>query len=38
MYGAFPGELSPRSFGVNEKSTTHFCAMLFFLVEITGLL
>ena len=38
MYGAFPGELSPRSFGVNKKSIAHFCAMLFFLVEITGLL
>ena len=36
VHGALPGELSPRSFGVNEKSTTHFCAVLFFLVEITG--
>ena len=37
MHGAFPGELSPHSFGLNEKSTAHFCAMLFFLVEITGI-
>ena len=37
VHGALPGELSPRSFGVNEKSTAHFCAMLFFLVEITGI-
>ena len=37
VHGALPGELSPHSFGVNEKSTAHFCAMLFFLVEITGI-
>ena len=37
MHGAFPGELSPHSFGLNKKSTAHFCAMLFFLVEITGI-
>ena len=37
MHGALPGELSPRSFGVNKKSIAHFCAMLFFLVEITGI-
>ena len=37
MYGAFPGELSPRSFGVNKKNTTYFCAVLFILVEITGI-
>ena len=30
VHGALPGELSLRSFDVNEKSTTHFCAVLFF--------
>ena len=37
MHGAFPGELNPHSFGLNEKSTTHFCVVLLFLVEITGI-
>ena len=36
MHGVLPGELNPHSFGVNKKSTTHFCVVLFFLVEITG--
>ena len=29
MHGALPAELGPHSFGINEKSTTHFCAVLF---------
>ena len=37
MHGALPGELAPHSFGINKKSTTHFCVVLFFLVEITGI-
>ena len=37
MHGALPAELNPHSFGVNKKGTAHFCAMLFFLVEITGI-
>ena len=37
MHGALPAELNPHSFGSNKKSTTHFCAVLFFLVEITGI-
>ena len=36
MHGALPGELSPHSFGLNEKSTTRFRVVLFVLVEITG--
>ena len=37
MHGGLPAELNPHSFGVNKKSTTHFCAVLFLLVEITGI-
>ena len=29
MHGALPGELNPHSFGINKKSTTHFCVVLF---------
>ena len=29
MHGALPAELAPHSFGVNKKSTTHFCVVLF---------
>ena len=29
MHGALPAERNPHSFGVNKKSTTHFCAVLF---------
>ena len=36
MHGALPGERSPHSFGLNEKSTTRFRVVLFVLVEITG--
>ena len=36
VHGALPAELNPHSFGVNKKSTTHFCVVLFFLVENTG--
>ena len=36
MHGALPAELGPHSFGVNKKSTTHFCVVLSVLVEITG--
>ena len=36
MHGALPGELNPHSVG-NNKSTTHSCAVLLFLVEITGI-
>ena len=36
MHGALPAELGPHSFGVNKKSTTHFCVVLSGLVEITG--
>ena len=28
MHGALPAELGLHSFGVNKKSTTHFCVML----------
>ena len=37
MHGTLPAELGPHSFGINEKSTTHFCAVLYVLVEITGI-
>ena len=37
MHGAFPGELNPHSFGLNEKSTTRFRVVPFILVEITGI-
>ena len=43
MHGALPAELMPHSFGTNKssgqtkKSTTHCCAVLFFLVENTGI-
>ena len=37
MHGALLGELNPHSFGLNEKSTTHFRVVLFVLVEITGI-
>ena len=37
MHGTLPAELGPHSFGINEKSTTHFCVVLFVLVEITGI-
>ena len=36
MHGALPGERSPHSFGLNEKSTTRFRVVLFVLAEITG--
>ena len=36
MHGVLPGERSPHSFGLNEKSTTRFRVVLFVLVEITG--
>ena len=29
MHGALPGERNPHSFGINKKSTTHFCVVLF---------
>ena len=29
MHGALPAERNPHSLGVNKKSTTHFCAVLF---------
>ena len=29
MHGALPAELGPHSFGINKKSTTHFCVVLF---------
>ena len=38
MHGVLPGERSPHSFGLNEKSTTRFRVVLFVLVEITGLI
>ena len=28
MHGTLPAELGPHSFGINEKSTTHFCVVL----------
>ena len=28
MHGALPAELGPHSFGINKKSTTHFCVVL----------
>ena len=37
MHGALPGEQNPHSVGLNAKSTTHFCVVLFILVEITGI-
>ena len=37
MHSTLPAELGPHSFGINEKSTTHFCVVLFVLVEITGI-
>ncbi len=37
VHGAFPGELSSHSVGLNEKSTTRFRVVLFVLVEITGI-
>ena len=37
MHGALPAELNPHSVGLDKKSTAHFCAVLFVLVEITGL-
>ena len=37
MHGALPVEQNPHSVGLNEKSTTRFRVVLFFLVEITGI-
>ena len=37
MHGALLGELSPHSFGNNKKNTTRFRAVLFLLVENTGI-
>ena len=37
-HGACSVELDAHSFGVNEKSTTHFCVVLLFLVEVAGLI
>ena len=37
MHGAPLGELSPHSFGNNKKGTTRFRAVLFLLVENTGI-